>query len=147
LVSKVVAGRMAGNKVCTFYTLEPSLDQVHIDSAAVEVCLEILVDNSLDALQDTREKKLKIVLRKAEPTEIADDDATGKLAIDVIDNGHGVPPEIAENLFTTLQSSKVHSSGIGLLHGRVIARSAHGDIIYDSTHTPGAKFTLLLPYG
>lgn len=140
LVRKVVTERLARGAIRPEFTLDPALQDVLIDGAAVEVCLETLVDNALDAMKDTDNKTLEIVLREAGPTKV------GSLAIDVIDRGSGVPGGLAERLFRTMQIGKVQGAGIGLIHSRAIARDAQGDIVYDPSHSPGAKFTIVLPY-
>jgi two-component system C4-dicarboxylate transport sensor histidine kinase DctB len=126
--------------------LAPRLQNIQIDAAAVEVCLEVLVDNAMDAIQGNQAKNIEIALREVEAAERALASSTGKLAIDVIDNGPGVPPDMAERLFISMRSGKPKGAGIGLLHCHSIARSAHGDVHYDAAHISGAKFTLLFPY-
>jgi nitrogen-specific signal transduction histidine kinase/DNA-binding NarL/FixJ family response regulator len=145
LIRRVVTGRLEGNDIEPMYSMEPALAEVQIDTAAIEVCLEVLVENAVEAIKDNKSKSLQITLRYA---EFAGDGTPifGKLAIDVVDNGGGVKPEMAVRLFTAMQSGKVSGAGIGLILCRGIARSSYGDVLYDHKYLSGAKFTLLLPY-
>ena len=146
LIRKVVTEQVGSNEIETQFLLTPSLRNVAIDSAAVEVCLEILVDNAVDALQGSSTKRLLIGLRETATTGVVGDGSSKELVIDVVDSGPGVPPEMIERLFTAMQSAKTSGAGIGLVSCRAIARLARGDVIFDSQRSPGAKFTLVLPY-
>jgi two-component system, OmpR family, sensor kinase len=68
----------------------------------------------------------------------------------VTDEGPGVPPEDAPNIFAPFfrgaheQSDEGGSSGLGLAIAREIARGAGGDIVLDHGHHGGARFVLTL---
>jgi two-component system sensor histidine kinase DctS len=63
----------------------------------------------------------------------------------VIDNGHGIPPEVAERLFSPFFSTKAEGMGMGLSICRT-AIEFHGGTL---THAPnpggGTVFTFTLP--
>ena len=66
------------------------------------------------------------------------------LRIDVIDDGRGVPPELAEILYQPLVSGRHDGTGLGLALAREIADEHGGEMRHVSR--PGATtFTLLLP--
>lgn len=66
------------------------------------------------------------------------------LRIDVIDDGRGVPPEIATSLYQPLVSGRSDGSGLGLALAQEIAREHGGELRH--TSRPGAtSFTLMLP--
>ena len=147
LIRKVVEERLAANEeICLSFSLEERIQDIQIDTAAVETCLEILIDNATYALKDIPAKKLQIIMREAETAEGVNIGSFSKLAIDVLDSGPGVPTELAGRLFKSMQSGKTSGAGLGLLHCYTIARSARGDAIHDSNYSPGAKFTLVFPY-
>jgi signal transduction histidine kinase len=57
----------------------------------------------------------------------------GTVAIQVIDNGPGVPPDILERLFQPFShGSKSGSLGLGLAVSRKLARAMGGDLNYQS---------------
>ena len=66
------------------------------------------------------------------------------LRIDLIDDGRGVPPELADTLFQPLVSGRPDGTGLGLALAQEIAREHGGDLRH--VGRPGATtFTLLLP--
>ncbi|WP_416959365.1 sensor histidine kinase [Streptomyces sp. Agncl-13] len=71
--------------------------------------------------------------------------------VDVIDDGPGVPPRFAGQLFEPGQRTDPgdgHSgAGLGLPLAQRLARSAGGEVTYDPGHAPGARFVVSLPAG
>ena len=86
-----------------------------------------------------KERSLKIVLRLS----VVND----KVEYSVEDNGIGVPPEESEHIFEEfVQLDEYYEgTGIGLTVARSIARRLGGDIVLDTTYTPGARFVFTLP--
>jgi hypothetical protein len=66
--------------------------------------------------------------------------------LDVIDNGHGVPDALRENLFLPLVSGRADGTGLGLALAQEIARE-HGGVVVHEGHTGQTVFSLLLPLG
>ncbi|WP_422070944.1 sensor histidine kinase [Streptomyces lasalocidi] len=71
--------------------------------------------------------------------------------VDVIDDGPGVPPPFAGQLFEPGRRADPgdgHSgAGLGLPLARRLARSVGGEVTYDPGHPPGARFVVSLPAG
>ncbi len=66
------------------------------------------------------------------------------LRVEIIDDGRGVPEELAEHLFLPLVSGRAEGTGLGLALAQQVAREHRGTLIYRSR--PGhTVFTLLLP--
>ena len=66
------------------------------------------------------------------------------LRLEIIDDGRGVPEELAEQLFLPLVSGRAQGSGLGLALAQQVAREHKGSLAYRSR--PGhTVFTLLLP--
>jgi two-component system, NtrC family, nitrogen regulation sensor histidine kinase GlnL len=66
------------------------------------------------------------------------------LRVEIIDDGRGVPDELAEHLFLPLVSGRAEGSGLGLALAQQVAREHRGSLTYRSR--PGhTVFTLLLP--
>jgi len=150
-IQKVAEGITAASnaEIATEYSFPPQLKTVCADAAGMKICLEVLLQNAMDALQEqqVKEKCLNVTLRSATETEngMIKSDLPG-LAVDVVDSGFGVPPAIARSLFKKMKSQKSKGLGMGLVHCRAYALSAQGTVYYDSTHNHGAKFTLVFPY-
>jgi signal transduction histidine kinase/ActR/RegA family two-component response regulator len=129
-------------------SLGGELIDVRVDSAALRVCLRVLLQNSLDELRPSRSgNQISLSLRRASPAEARTIRTTDPvLAIDVTDNGSGVPVEVAKDLFKVVKSSKAKGLGMGLTYARHVVRSAHGDVCFHPDFTSGARFTILLPF-
>lgn len=66
------------------------------------------------------------------------------LRLDVVDDGRGVPPELAEHLLLPLVSGRADGTGLGLALAQQVAREHRGALTWRSR--PGhTVFTLLLP--
>jgi two-component system, NtrC family, nitrogen regulation sensor histidine kinase GlnL len=66
------------------------------------------------------------------------------LALEVIDNGPGIPPELQERIFYPLVSGRDGGSGLGLTLAQSFVNQHHGMIHVESA--PGnTTFTILLP--
>jgi len=80
--------------------------------------------------------------------------ATGPtVAIDVIDTGRGVSPELLERIFEPFVQGEqeltrtVKGTGLGLAISRQLARGMGGDVTATSVPGEGSTFTLILPRG
>ncbi|MEU1600086.1 HAMP domain-containing sensor histidine kinase [Streptomyces sp. NPDC005708] len=75
--------------------------------------------------------------------------APGVVHIDVTDDGPGVPQTFHDELFQPGQRADTDDghdgAGLGLPLARRLARAVGGDVSYDPSHTPGARFTVTLP--
>jgi signal transduction histidine kinase len=68
---------------------------------------------------------------------------SGRVVIEVSDDGPGVPPEIADRVFEPLVTARPGGTGLGLALARRIA-TAHGGTI-ELGRGPGACFRIELP--
>ncbi len=75
---------------------------------------------------------------------IADAAHLKALRLEIIDDGRGVPEELAEQIFLPLVSGRADGTGLGLALAQQVAREHRGSLAYRSRagHT---VFTLLLP--
>jgi len=66
------------------------------------------------------------------------------LRLEIIDDGRGVPEELAERIFLPLVTGHAAGTGLGLALAQQVAREHRGSLAYRSR--PGhTVFTLLLP--
>jgi nitrogen-specific signal transduction histidine kinase/CheY-like chemotaxis protein len=138
----------AGENVSVEYQLNHRIKNIQTDAAAINVCIEVLMQNALDGLEHIKkDKHIKISIRSLIPNEISYlSSSKPGFAIDVEDNGSGVPSEMIKDLFKIIRTGKAKGLGFGLTFCRKVARSAHGDVYYNETYKNGTKFTLVLPY-
>ncbi len=117
--------------------LPAQLPAVLADRVMLEQVLLNLTRNAIEAMQDTAPSGR--VLRIA--AAIVDD----KVAVSVIDRGHGIPEHVAAGLFEPFYSTKAEGMGMGLSICRT-AIEFHGGTL---THAPnpggGTVFTFALP--
>lgn len=119
---------------------DPSLPAVSVDADRVQQALLNLARNALEA--GAREITLRT--RVEHGARIGDHAARLAVRVDVVDDGSGIPAELADTLFEPLVSGRPDGTGLGLAIAREIAREHGGDLTHVSR--PGATvFTLLLP--
>ncbi len=72
-------------------------------------------------------------------------DGERRLAIQVADDGPGIPPELRERIFEPFVTGHGGGTGLGLAVARQVARVHHGDLQLVSTPGGGSTFSLWLP--
>lgn len=71
--------------------------------------------------------------------------AGSRLCLCVDDDGPGIPPEVADNLFRPFVTSKHAGTGLGLAFCRKVAEAHGGTIDVEPSPLGGARFALELP--
>lgn len=66
----------------------------------------------------------------------------GHVSIEISDNGPGIPPEIAGNVFVPFFTTKREGSGVGLALTRQVMLAHGGTVSLGTSQSGGAKFTL-----
>ncbi len=110
---------------------------VYADPNWLNFVLEILLNNASRAMRSAVQKQLIVTssLRN------------GHVVVEISNNGEAIPAEIQTQLFKK-RITKVmgnESSGIGLLHARVIMRRYKGDVELVTSDAAWTKFALRLP--
>jgi two-component system NtrC family sensor kinase len=115
--------------------VEPGLPEVVVDATELEQVIVNLVKNSLDALKGGG----RITVRAEESAR--------ELALEVEDNGSGIPPEVLgrifEPFFTTKPPGQGTGMGLAVCHGLV--ESWGGSLGVESRPGVGTKVTIRLP--
>ena len=129
---------------------------LQIDAArdALEQVLMNLVTNASDAAAEVSPRPVRVTvaaLETAWPGGVTSSGAPlapGRYAaLEVSDDGPGVPPERRRRLFEPFHSSKPsgRGTGLGLTLVAETAHAAGGGVVVESTPGAGATFRLLLP--
>jgi two-component system nitrogen regulation sensor histidine kinase GlnL len=119
---------------------DPSLPELHGDGDRLTQAVWNLVRNAIEANAAT----VTLRTRAEHGARIADRTHALVLRLDIADDGHGVPEELAEQVFLPLVSGRAEGSGLGLALAQQVAREHRGSLAYRSR--PGhTMFTLLLP--
>ncbi|TPK98436.1 sensor histidine kinase [Mesorhizobium sp. B2-4-12] len=98
----------------------------------LEQILVNLLQNALDAMKNQPDPRIEI--------ELAEQD--DRILISVRDNGPGLGPEAAANLFMPFQTTKEKGLGLGLVISQEIAQELGGTLRLDPGSAAGASFTV-----
>jgi len=72
-------------------------------------------------------------------------DMNDQIIVNITDNGQGIPPDVAQNLFTKFVSGSDSGTGLGLYISKSIIDAHRGEIWYDNNIGKGAVFSFSLP--
>jgi two-component system nitrogen regulation sensor histidine kinase GlnL len=119
---------------------DPSLPDVLGDADRLTQAVWNLVRNAIDA----GAANITLRTRAEHGVRIADTLHPIALRLEIIDDGRGVPEELAERIFLPLVTGHAAGTGLGLALAQQVAREHRGSLAYRSR--PGhTVFTLLLP--
>ena len=114
---------------------EVAIEQSDIvtDPTLLRRVLDNLITNAMEAMPEGG--KIKIVAKID----------GGMVNIGVSDTGIGIPPEVADKLFTPLYTTKVKGVGLGLSFCKRAIEAQGGRLTYVSSVGTGSTFTIELP--
>jgi nitrogen fixation/metabolism regulation signal transduction histidine kinase len=107
--------------------------QVEADINLVEQVLINLLLNAMEAVKETPHPKIILT---------ASQNANGKVAVKVVDNGKGIEDEVLDKIFIPFFSTKKSGSGIGLSLCKQIMMLHKGNIYVQSVINEGTAFIL-----
>lgn len=113
------------------------LPAVSADRMLLEQVLLNLTRNGIEAMQDVAPERR--VLRLLGEVE------NGQVVISVIDQGHGIAPEVAERLFSPFFSTKAEGMGMGLSICRTAIEFHGGTLGHIDNPGGGTRFRFALP--
>jgi len=123
---------------------DPSIPPIMADEELLTRLFLNLVCNAIDALQDTGQ--LTVVSRVLSDYRMAQNDRRSRMvAVEIADDGPGIPVEDLENIWTPFFSTKSSGTGLGLAICHKIVAEHRGMIKVESDPGHGTKFTVLLP--
>lgn len=105
------------------------------DPGQLKIVFFNLCKNALEAMAVNATSDPRLVI-KAEGLD-------SRLAIHIADNGPGMPPEIADNLFVPFKTKKEGGTGLGLTIVKKII-DIHGGVISCSSSEDGTKFAIIM---
>jgi|WetSurMetagenome_2_1015567.scaffolds.fasta_scaffold02636_2 signal transduction histidine kinase len=114
--------------------IDPSVLSIEADLELIEQVMINLIQNAMEAMQDTKDPKLTIVAGKNESDHVR---------ISITDNGNGIRDEELERIFLPYYSTKANNSGIGLSLSQQIMLLHHARLEAVSGLTVGATFNMI----
>ena len=131
-LESLMSEELQGSGVELKLDVSPEDLQLVADEKLIEQTLINLVKNSIYALEEV--KKPEITCRAFSTGE--------QVAIELSDNGRGIPEEILEHIFTPFFTTRKGGSGIGLSLARQVMQMHGGSISVTSTGGEHTSFTL-----
>jgi two-component system sensor histidine kinase DctS len=117
--------------------IPPSLPVVSADRMLLEQVLLNLTRNAIEAMQDVApERRVLRILAASE---------AGQVTVSVIDQGHGIAPEVAARLFSPFFSTKAEGMGMGLSICRTAIEFHGGTLSHSANPGGGTIFKFALP--
>jgi two-component system sensor kinase FixL len=113
------------------------LPKVRADAVQLQQVLLNLTRNSVDAMRGSLGKERGIV--------IATDRAEQGVVISVTDHGHGVSPQLGDDISHPFVTTKRDGLGVGLAISNTIVQSYGGSLSYSENPAGGTIFTVELP--
>jgi signal transduction histidine kinase len=135
-VLELVRSKMKQSDIALTVELDANL-RLYGDTTQLQQVILNLLNNAIDALTDSGCVKPQLRIRG----KILGD----HLALEVEDNGHGITPERAEDVFNLFKTSKSQGMGVGLWLSRSIVEMHGGRLTFQSEPGRRTVFTLRLP--
>jgi signal transduction histidine kinase len=111
--------------------------QLHGDATQLQQVILNLLNNAIEALTESGQPRSELRIRGK---------ASGLfLDLEVEDNGKGIAPERADDVFSLFKTSKSQGMGVGLWLSRSIVEMHGGRLTFQSEPGRGTVFTLRLP--
>jgi PAS domain S-box-containing protein len=117
-----------------------------VDRSGIERIVTNLVVNARDAVEPRGKIRIEVTAVVIDEADIHEGGRAGEhVAINVIDNGCGIPAAFEDRVFEPHFTTKEDGNGIGLAASRRNVRMWAGDLRFTSEEGRGTTFTVLLP--
>jgi two-component system, LuxR family, sensor histidine kinase DctS len=120
--------------------IPPTLPTVLADRVLLEQVLLNLTRNAIEAMQDTAPGK-----RILRITATVDAAVPPNVVVSISDQGHGIPPEVVERLYSPFFSTKADGMGMGLSICRTAIEFHGGTLTHADNPGGGTVFRFSLP--
>jgi two-component system sensor histidine kinase DctS len=123
--------------------VDASAGAVLCDRTMVEQVLLNLARNGMQAMQSLEQSAVRILTLRVRPA--ASNAASAWVEFAVIDQGEGIAPEVASQLFTPFFTTKVEGMGLGLSLCRTVIEQHGGFLSFEPAAPRGTIFSFTLP--
>lgn len=125
----------AGASSVSIINAVPRKMRVQVEALMIELSIVNIVRNAVEAMAGKPGGQIHISARM--------DD--GMAVLRIVDNGPGLPDEIAAHVFSPFVTTKTNGNGLGLPLCRTMVEANGGKLTLDSHGPDGAAFRLRLP--
>jgi len=132
--SELMKPKMDNLKIQCTSKVMPNDLKITADPDLVDQVIINLMLNAIDAVSEIQNPQIFIMAYKND---------SGRVLIEISDNGSGIKPDILDKIFMPFFTSKKTGSGIGLSLSRQIMSLHKGAISVRSTPKDGTTFTLI----
>ncbi len=129
--------QMATLGVTVHLNLDTSLPEMHLDAAQIEEVLLALLSNAAEAMPNGGNVWISA----------HGDGNGGRVALEVKDDGPGIPADRCDRIFKLFFTTKSSGTGFGLAVAKKVIERHGGTIRVDSALARGARFVIELPVG
>ncbi len=139
--------RLVGSNIIVDVELGTGIPPVRVDEGQLGQVLLNLGANARDAMPDGGRLVIQTRACEIRADEHPGVEAGPYAAIDVEDNGIGIPPHVLEHVFDPFFTTKEMGEGTGLGLATVygIVKQSEGHILIDSAPREGTRVTVLIP--
>jgi two-component system nitrogen regulation sensor histidine kinase GlnL len=135
---------LAGRDITFTKQFDPSIPPIMADEEMLTRLFLNLIRNAIDAMGETGQ--LTVTSRVLADYRMAQNERHSRMvAVEIADDGPGIPAEDLENIWTPFFSTKSGGTGLGLTICHKIVAEHRGMIKAESDPAHGTKFTILLP--
>ncbi len=135
----------AGKNIAIRQQFDPSIPPILGDEALLTQLFLNLIKNAVEAVGD--EGTVQVTSRVVSDYSMSQnwERRSRMVALEVSDDGPGIPPEQMEHLFTPFFTTKAKGTGLGLAICQKIVLEHRGMIKVESDRGKGTTFTVMLP--
>jgi len=116
-------------------SLNKDVGRTRLDKIQIQQVVVNLIRNAIDAMQNSKEKKLNIATRRSD----------GFIEVTVSDTGEGMNADTKSHLFEPFFTTKEQGTGIGLSISRSIIDAHQGKIFVEDNNPTGCIFCFTIP--
>jgi signal transduction histidine kinase len=125
--------------------IPPDLPPIQGDGPQLRQLFTNLLTNAFEALEGTGSVDIRGTLMEEDHGTADEPRPMPMILVEIVDNGPGVPRELADKVFSPFFTTKAQGSGLGLAIVRKIVDAHDGRIDLSTRPGGGACFRIALP--
>ena len=130
-------------QVTVVMDVDANAGPVLCDRTMVEQVLLNLARNGMQAMQTLGTSAVRVLTLRVRPA--ASNAASAWVEFAVIDQGEGIPPGVASQLFTPFFTTRIEGMGLGLSLCRTVIEQHGGFLGFEAAQPQGTGFSFTLP--